>query len=192
MSKEWFEELAQKVPEPEGAFCARSSPRSSIETMRELTEELKNVDTENMAAFALIVRRATEALNISNETLAVDFSVSIPTVERWKEGVNAPYLGTRGIVISYFLKQASMKELIEDLKNADPRSNSLFPTLVVRAVEALNLSDRDLAFRFSATRPTIQRWKTGEGMPHPAMRVAVYRHFVESLEAKLAGQPASD
>lgn len=163
-----------------------------MEKLTELEDALKSANAEDMRTFASLVVHATELLNITDERLAIEFSVSIPTVQRWKEGVNAPYHGTRGLVLDYFSKRLAMVKLVEELKTANPRTNSLFPTLVVRVVEALNLSDRDIALRFSASRPTVQRWKTGEGMPHPAMRVVVYKHFVDCLEARLADLPIPD
>ena len=77
-----------------------------------------------------------------------------------------------------------MEQLTEDLKNADHSNNALFASLVIRVQETLNLPDVDLAFRFSASRPTIARWKDGVNAPHPAMRGAIYGHFIALLEAK--------
>jgi DNA-binding transcriptional regulator YiaG len=76
-------------------------------------------------------------------------------------------------------------ELIAELEQAkiDKENNLLFQQMVVQCMEALSLSDHNLARRFGISRPSITRWTNGTGAPHPAMRIPVYDHFIKLLKA---------
>ncbi len=57
----------------------------------------------------------------------------------------------------------------------------LFAKIVSNAMHFLNLSDRDMAERFSISRPSVTRWRTGVSAPHPAMRRPVFDHLLRMI-----------
>jgi hypothetical protein len=93
----------------EAAGAAEGDHMTTETTLSGLVEELKSADREDAAVFAVLVTKAMDTLKIEAVELAVEFSVSLPTVSRWRAGVNAPHTGTRGIVLDYLVGRANKK-----------------------------------------------------------------------------------
>ena len=70
--------------------------------------------------------------------------------------------------------QVEVKELLQALKTAEPMDDARFHEVFSCGVTLLNLSDKDVAREFGASRPTVTRWRNGANAPHPAMRKHVY------------------
>lgn len=60
-----------------------------------------------------------------------------------------------------------------------------FQHVIGRAVEALEMSDEDLADNIKVSRPTINRWKNGRNLPHPLMRRPIIAWLNQQVTAKL-------
>lgn len=73
-------------------------------------------------------------------------------------------------------------EIIRDIKSADVNDDIAFQNIIQEVIDAEILSKQELAHRFSASVPTIDRWISGAGSPHPIMRKVVYGFLVEILE----------
>lgn len=60
-----------------------------------------------------------------------------------------------------------------------------FQHVIGQAVEALEMSDEDLADNIKVSRPTINRWKNGRNLPHPLMRGPIIAWLNQQVAAKL-------
>lgn len=78
----------------------------------------------------------------------------------------------------------SIVALKERLATARPEDDKTFQFLIVQSMRLLELSDIDLSDIFSVSRPTVQRWKTGENAPHPLMRRSIYSELSRQASAK--------
>ena len=72
--------------------------------------------------------------------------------------------------------------LIEKIKQANRNNDELFAEIINEFMAVNIVSEQQLALRFSASLPAIERWKSGAGAPHPIMRESVYKYLIESLE----------
>ena len=43
----------------------------------------------------------------------------------------------------------------------------------------------EFARKFGMSRPTINRWKNGHSVPHPALRPRIYRHLHKLADTKI-------
>ncbi len=64
---------------------------------------------------------------------------------------------------------------------SDPQSREKFCAAFKSAVEELNLSDLEVAQRLEISRPTVERWKTGEAAVHPVGREPILKYLLHCL-----------
>ena len=83
-----------------------------------------------MAPFASLVDEAMGALSVDRDIemmASEEFSCSLPTVRRWREGVNAPLPGMRCFVVEWLadqLRRQRLERVIdEDMGNLSPRGH---------------------------------------------------------------------
>jgi hypothetical protein len=69
-------------------------------------------------------------------------------------------------------------DLINDLSKADTKDNIEFARFFSRAMDVLALDVTEIALEFSASRPTVTRWRNAVNAPHPAMRASIYAFFL--------------
>lgn len=77
----------------------------------ELYEALMNMPTEDdqsdHEAFTTLLNAAIEYCGLTDKELAETFGVSRPSIERWKDGRNAPYVTMRPPVYEYLAKKVN-------------------------------------------------------------------------------------
>jgi hypothetical protein len=56
----------------------------------------------------------------------------------------------------------------------DLQDDAMFRTCVSETLMALHIDDIDFANELAVSRSTVNRWKNGRAVPHPAMRKPVY------------------
>ncbi len=78
--------------------------------MREQLERfiaaLRAADQRNDAQFQKLLSEGVELLNLVDQDIAREFSVSRPTVNRWRSGANAPYPFMRRSVYGWLERRA--------------------------------------------------------------------------------------
>lgn len=62
------------------------------------------------ALFCEMICQVESTINLSDQELASLLLVSVPSIKRWKEGINLPATSWRPIVFSYLRKQ--VKDLL--------------------------------------------------------------------------------
>lgn len=80
---------------------------SRLNELYGLRSRIDEVDYEDAPAFHRIVSEALALLEIADADLASRFNMSRPSVNRWKNGRNAPHPAVRRPVYEFFTKQAS-------------------------------------------------------------------------------------
>ena len=79
--------------------------------MDELVKRLESLPLDcESKDFGLLVSDAIKQLDITNQELMREFSMSAPTAERWRNGEAEPLSALRKHVIRFFLKKAHEKE----------------------------------------------------------------------------------
>lgn len=69
-------------------------------------EGLRQADPKNDQQFGDLLRRGFELLGLFDKDVAREFSVSRPTVTRWRNGDNAPHPAMRPPVYSWLERRA--------------------------------------------------------------------------------------
>lgn len=69
------------------------------------------------------------------------------------------------------------KKYLEKLKENGEKSNEQFKELFNEGTSILGLLDMDISRQFSVSRSTINKWRTGENAPHPAMQKIIFEYF---------------
>jgi hypothetical protein len=83
----------------------------------------------------------------------------------------------------------SHQDLFVQLKAAAATcSDDDFRRLVDRAMNELNMLDKDVAEALSMSRTTVMRWRNGLSVPHPLMRPAALRVFIRRCEELLKSE----
>ena len=80
------------------------------------------------------------------------------------------------------MNDTKLTDLITALMQADVKDDDAFARLVSASMLKLHLEDKDLALEFSASRPTVTRWRNGTNAPHPAMRKPIFQYLQARLE----------
>lgn len=73
-----------------------------------------------------------------------------------------------------------LEKLIADLDQADTKDDAVFRSLLARSAQELSLLDKDIARELDASRPTVNRWRSGATSPHPLLR----RHIFARLKRR--------
>lgn len=79
-------------------------------------QEIKNfitasskADLSNVESFAKLLKTGADILCLSDKDLAHEFSASITTIKKWKNGVTTPHLIFRHHVVNYLVELAREK-----------------------------------------------------------------------------------
>ncbi len=72
----------------------------------EYLEAFKNANEVMDQIFQKLFAYSLEYLKISHKEVAAKFGVSLPTVERWRSGKNAPHPIMRRIVYDWLIEKA--------------------------------------------------------------------------------------
>ena len=80
-----------------------------MDDLRVFQKTVRTADLRINAKFQEIIRQAQDLLEISDRDMATAFFVSRPTVNRWINGRNLPYLAARKHAANWIVKQISSK-----------------------------------------------------------------------------------
>ena len=72
--------------------------------------ELEAAEYENDKEFHRLVNRAINLLGLTEKDITAKFGISKPTLERWRNGANAPHPAMRKPIYSYF-KEVALDKL---------------------------------------------------------------------------------
>lgn len=88
-----------------------------VKSLMEAQRYIQSADLSVDAEFKTIIRLAQELLEITDRQMADFLSVSRPTINRWTNGRNLPYLALRKPVRSWILDQLGSKiKTVEGLR----------------------------------------------------------------------------
>ena len=73
------------------------------------------------------------------------------------------------------------EEILNLLEKTDKHDDKGFIKIISGIIDANFLSEKELAHLVDASRPTIRRWKSGEGAPHPLMRPILFKEIRKQL-----------
>jgi DNA-binding XRE family transcriptional regulator len=82
--------------------------RSRADALQQFQHELRMADIKTDVEFQRVFLEARALLDMSDQEIADAVSASRPTVNRWANGKNLPYLAVRRAVISWIDKQLSL------------------------------------------------------------------------------------
>ncbi len=82
------------------------------------------------------------------------------------------------------MRDVELQSYRQDLRGADPNSDESFKSLLLRGYDLLGITDKEVAHSFGASRPTIERWKSGANSPHPMARPMVYNWLLQRKEVR--------
>jgi hypothetical protein len=84
---------------------------------------------------------------------------------------------------------AKLKDDLEAALEEDDACEGRFQALVPRSIIALDLDLDVVAKDFDLSQPSFERWIGGRSAPHPAIQPAVFRYFLNLVEAALKADP---
>jgi len=82
-------------------------------------------------------------------------------------------------------RERTLRDLREHLSECDVRQDGAFHEAFCEALLLLELSDQDVADGLLVSRPTVNRWKNGKNLPHPALRKPIFSWCSELAARKL-------
>lgn len=65
------------------------------------------------------------------------------------------------------------------------KDDAQFRAVFAEAQGVLEMSDQEIADQLSVSRPTVNRWKNGKNLPHPAMRKHILNWIVERVAMRI-------
>lgn len=111
-------------------------------TLQQFKEFLRRIDPNDDGQFQEAVKTGTALLGITDGDLADHFDMSRPSVNRWKNGRNAPHPAFRKSVYSFFTKRVAkvlaaqaLAEDEDDGVDLDPSSPSMRAQLMATPSE---------------------------------------------------------
>ena len=75
--------------------------------LEKFRDELKKADIRDANAFHTIIERGIRILRLTDEDLSRAFSISRPTITRWRNGSNAPHVALRRPVYDWLKKRVT-------------------------------------------------------------------------------------
>lgn len=78
---------------------------SSLPDLASFRDYVLNVDLKNDANFTKTIRYACEVLKMTDRDLASGMRISVPTANRWLNGVTTPAVGMREGLRRFILKR---------------------------------------------------------------------------------------
>lgn len=72
-----------------------------IRDREELASDLRGIDPNDDIKFQLVLKKGVELFDLSVKDIAHEFTTSIPTVERWLSGRNAPHPAIRPLIYKW-------------------------------------------------------------------------------------------
>ena len=91
----------------------------NIEELTMYVESLKSADPRNYEQFKNLLNKGMDLLRLLDSDISKEFGVSRPTVNRWRNGANAPHPAMRKPLYKYFEKRTS--SLIASERRTRPR-----------------------------------------------------------------------
>lgn len=79
----------------------------------------------------------------------------------------------------------SLRYFRESASGANVKDDAQFRAVLVDAQTVLEMSDQQIADQLSVSRPTVNRWKNGKNLPHPAMRKHILNWIVEQAASRI-------
>lgn len=73
------------------------------------------------------------------------------------------------------------KELILKIKNASPNNDEQFRQIIAAVLNNDFIEETKLRNLLMVSRPTLNRWKNGESVPHTALRPRIFKWLAEQL-----------
>ena len=83
---------------------------------------------------------------------------------------------------------SELKKYVESLKSADPRSDEEFKELLNKGMALLRLLDSDISKEFGVSRPTVNRWRNGANVPHPAMQKPLFGYLEKRTSSLISSE----
>ena len=74
---------------------------SNLSALREFITAIKSVDEKDSEQFRYLLVEGMKLLNLFDKDIAHEFGASRPTVNRWKNGIDAPHPAMRRPVYRY-------------------------------------------------------------------------------------------
>ena len=84
-----------------------------------------------------------------------------------------------------------IRALMHEIGKVSEENDGIFGQLVDRAMTMIPMTDGELAMLFSASRPTVTRWRKGTDVPHTAMRRPIYNELLNKLHHALDEEEAN-
>lgn len=78
-----------------------------------------------------------------------------------------------------------LTDLLKDIQKDEAIELPLFNEILKNSENLLNMSDVDLAKKFTVSIPTVIKWKNGEDSPHKFIRRPIL-NFIEEKTKELA------
>lgn len=91
----------------------------NIEELKRYVESLKSADPKNDEQFKTLLNKGMSLLRLIDADISKEFGVSRPTVNRWRNGANAPHPAMRKPLFNYLMKRTS--SLINSELRSRPR-----------------------------------------------------------------------
>jgi hypothetical protein len=79
----------------------------NIEELKRYIGSLKSANLKSDEQFKTLLNRGMELLRLIDADISKEFGVSRPTVNRWRNGANAPHPAMRKPLFNYLAKRAS-------------------------------------------------------------------------------------
>jgi hypothetical protein len=80
--------------------------QSGNKGIQQFIERIKSAEPQNTSEFHGILAESESVLCLSDRELARQFTISVPSVKRWRGGVSAPHPVMRPHVYSFLLAMA--------------------------------------------------------------------------------------
>jgi transcriptional regulator with XRE-family HTH domain len=82
-------------------------------------------------------------------------------------------------------RDQALRDVLAHLRECDVRQDHAFLEVLVHAIGVLELSDQEVADGLLVSRPTVNRWRNGKNLPHPALRRSILGWFGDQAGKKL-------
>ncbi|MDP3697911.1 MAG: hypothetical protein Q8R55_07990 [Candidatus Taylorbacteria bacterium] len=144
-------------------------------------------DPENDLVFRDIISGVIEIGIFNERELADGLLVSKPSVNRWSRGISLPRKVLRSAIYKWLLGKMNLRQdiaiayLKDILATPDKNDDGLFEMTISTALEMAIISEGDIAREFGLSRPTVQRWSSGESNSHPTLRPRVYKWLLDKV-----------
>lgn len=85
------------------------------------------------------------------------------------------------------MSKALIGAYVTSLSDVDLTDNVIFGELLRLGVKLLSITELELRREFGCSKPTVERWLSGESAPHPLGRAAVLEWLRKQAQSYLNG-----